>query len=320
MSCSLTSNTGGNTTKSKSLTIKTERLLLHTAAKSHQGSKISFRDFRLIGPYLVEKVLPNNNNIFRTLNRNKTQILHRIRLRKYNPEKHPDENCQEAQWQIDDNIVSPLNGIYSIAWKAEYGGHLFDIPIKNTDPNDFDIDESYPHGPDTPIVPRSFFHDSNDGQNRNTCFTSNPPVLQISKSKSVGQTQDIETTADLAHNDIPSKHRSQAQTLKLHVNLCHNHHRKRVTTLQHLRSTILLPKLFRETNLVILEAANTAHALILILIFQKYTDIDVCKILFQPLSCAISNLSLFSQFFAHTSFEFFLFFLSGAYTYHQYHP
>ena len=48
----------------------------------HQGSKIPFRDFRWIGHYLVEKFLPNNNYIVRKLNTNKTQILHRIRLRK----------------------------------------------------------------------------------------------------------------------------------------------------------------------------------------------------------------------------------------------
>ena len=52
----------------------------------HQGSKIPFRNFRWIGPYIVGKVLPNNNYIVRKLNTNKTQILHRIRLRKYNPE------------------------------------------------------------------------------------------------------------------------------------------------------------------------------------------------------------------------------------------
>ena len=51
----------------------------------HQGSKIPFHDFRWIGPYVVEKVLPNNNYIVRKLNTNKTKILHRIRLRKYNP-------------------------------------------------------------------------------------------------------------------------------------------------------------------------------------------------------------------------------------------
>ena len=52
----------------------------------HQGSKIPFRDFRWVGPYLVEKVLPNNNYIVRKLRTNRTQILHRIRLRKYNSE------------------------------------------------------------------------------------------------------------------------------------------------------------------------------------------------------------------------------------------
>ena len=31
----------------------------------HQESKILFRDFRWIGPYLVEKVLPNENYIVR---------------------------------------------------------------------------------------------------------------------------------------------------------------------------------------------------------------------------------------------------------------
>ena len=45
----------------------------------HQGSKIPFRDFRWIGPYVFGKVLPNENYIVRKLNSNKTQILHRIR-------------------------------------------------------------------------------------------------------------------------------------------------------------------------------------------------------------------------------------------------
>ena len=51
----------------------------------HQGSKIPFREFRWIGPYIIEQVLPNENYIVRKLNSNKTQILHRIRLRKYEP-------------------------------------------------------------------------------------------------------------------------------------------------------------------------------------------------------------------------------------------
>ena len=77
----------------------------------HQASKIPFRDFRWIGPYLVQKVLPNSFYIVRKLNTNKTQILHRIRLRKYNPEESLVDNYQEAQWQIDDDIVVPQDNL-----------------------------------------------------------------------------------------------------------------------------------------------------------------------------------------------------------------
>ena len=167
----------------------------------HQGSKIPFCDFRWIGPYLVENLLPNNNYIARKLNTNKTRFLRRIRLRIFKPEKAPDDNYQEAQWQIDDNIVIPQDYLYTIAWEAEFVGHLFDLPIIYTDPNAFDFDESYTQGPDTVIVPRSNFYDSSDGQNRETCPTSNPPALQPSSPKSNGQSQEIETTTDLTHND-----------------------------------------------------------------------------------------------------------------------
>ena len=95
----------------------------------HNGTKIPFRDFRWIGPYFAEKVLTNNNYIVRKLKTNKTQIPHKIRLRKYNPEESPEDNHQETQWQIDDNIVVPQDDLYNLAWEAESGGHLFDILI-----------------------------------------------------------------------------------------------------------------------------------------------------------------------------------------------
>ena len=51
----------------------------------HQGSNISFTDFRWIGPYIVEKALPNNNYLVRKLGTNKTQVPHRMRLRLFTP-------------------------------------------------------------------------------------------------------------------------------------------------------------------------------------------------------------------------------------------
>ena len=49
----------------------------------HPGSKLPFREFRWIGPYIIEQALPNENHKVRKLNTNKTQILHQLRLRKY---------------------------------------------------------------------------------------------------------------------------------------------------------------------------------------------------------------------------------------------
>ena len=90
--------------------------MLHTAAKSRPPRvKKPFRDFRWIGPYLVEIVLPNNDYIVRKLNTNKTQILHRIRLQKYNPDKPPEDSYQETHWQIDNTIVVPQDDLCTLA-------------------------------------------------------------------------------------------------------------------------------------------------------------------------------------------------------------
>ena len=127
----------------------------------------------------------------RKLNTNKNQILHRIRFRKYNPEKPPEDIYQEAQWRFDDNFVIPLDDLYTIAWEAEFSGHLVDIPIIYTDPNAIDFDESHTQGPDTVIVPRSFLQDSSDGQIWETCPTSDPSVAHPSNPKSNGQSEGI---------------------------------------------------------------------------------------------------------------------------------
>ena len=50
------------------------------------------------------------------------------------------------------------------------------------------------------LSPAPLFHDSSDGQNRETRPISDPSVPQLSKSKSNGQSRDIETTTDLVQN------------------------------------------------------------------------------------------------------------------------
>ena len=190
----------------------------------HQRSKIPFRDFRRIGPYLVEKFLLNKDYIVRKLNTNKTQISHRIRLRKSNPDKPPEDNDQEARWQIDDNIVVPQGDLNTIAWEAEIGGHLSDILIIYTDPNAIDFDESYTQGPDTVFVPRFYFHDSSDGQNRETCPTFDPSAVQPQILNPMVKVRTLRPLQTYNTKKVQKKHPSQARTLKLHMDLRHNRH------------------------------------------------------------------------------------------------
>ena len=55
----------------------------------HQGSKTPLTEFRWIGLYIIEKVLPNNNYLVRKMGTNKTQVLHRMRMRQFTPRQLP---------------------------------------------------------------------------------------------------------------------------------------------------------------------------------------------------------------------------------------
>ena len=79
-----------------------------------QATKIPFREFRWCGPYKVEKVLPNNNYIVRRLGTNKTQLLHRIRLRKFIPQAPlADIFVRETDWQNDDQTPIANDDLYA---------------------------------------------------------------------------------------------------------------------------------------------------------------------------------------------------------------
>ena len=95
----------------------------------HQGNKIPFTDFRWIGPYIIEKVIPNNNYVVRKIGTNKTQILHRMRLRQFTT-RQPilDTPVTPREWQPDPEIIIKHDDLYARAWDCEY-----DKPIFNSD-------------------------------------------------------------------------------------------------------------------------------------------------------------------------------------------
>ena len=98
----------------------------------HQWSKIPFTDFRWTGPYIIEKVLPNNNYLVRKIGTNKTQILHRIRLRQFTPRQPtPDTPVTPREWQPDPEVTIKHDDLYARAWECEYDEPNFDSDYNN---------------------------------------------------------------------------------------------------------------------------------------------------------------------------------------------
>ena len=72
----------------------------------------------------MQKVLPNENYIVRRLNTNKTQILHRIRLKNIVPNQPLEDNFREQRLQPDEEIVIPQDDFYIITWETDFGERL----------------------------------------------------------------------------------------------------------------------------------------------------------------------------------------------------
>ena len=97
-----------------------------------QGSKIPFTDFRWIGPYIIEKVLPKNNYLLRKIGTNKMQILHRMRSRRFTPcQPIPDTPVAPREWQPDPEVIIKHDDLYARAWECENDKPIFDSDRHN---------------------------------------------------------------------------------------------------------------------------------------------------------------------------------------------
>ena len=111
---------------------KTDYAFILQPKADHQGSKIFFTDFRWIGPYIIEKVLPNNSYLVRKIGTNKTQILHLMRLRQFTPRQPPsDIPVTQREWQPDPEGVITHDDLYARAWECEYDEPIFDSDYNN---------------------------------------------------------------------------------------------------------------------------------------------------------------------------------------------
>ena len=97
-----------------------------------QGSKFSFTDFRWIGPYIIEKVLPNNNYLVRKIGTNNTQILHRMKIGQFAPRQSiSDIPVTPCEWRPDPEVVITYDDLYARAWEYEYDQPVFDSDYNN---------------------------------------------------------------------------------------------------------------------------------------------------------------------------------------------
>ena len=93
---------------------------LHPQANT-QGTKLPFREYLWTGPFVVVKTLPNNNYLIRKLQTNKTQILHRIRLKPCPTRNRlPDIQVQTKDFQPDNGVEILHDDLYALAWQSGF--------------------------------------------------------------------------------------------------------------------------------------------------------------------------------------------------------
>ena len=101
----------------------------------HQGSKIPFTDIRWIGPYIIEKVLPNNNFLVRKIGTNKTQVLHQKKMRQLIPRQPPaDITVKPQEYKSDPEMSLHHDDLYARAWEHDYDQPFFDNENDNAVP------------------------------------------------------------------------------------------------------------------------------------------------------------------------------------------
>ena len=91
----------------------------------NQSTKFAFQDCIRTGPYIVIKVLSNNNYTIRKIGTRYTQPLHRIRIRPYVPEQRmPDVTVRANEYLPDPDVKVSHNEWYAVSWEKDFGKHI----------------------------------------------------------------------------------------------------------------------------------------------------------------------------------------------------
>ena len=181
----------------------------------HQGSKIPFTEIRWIGPYIIEKVLPNNNYLASEIGTNKTQVLHRMRMRQFTPRQPPpDIPVKPQEYKSGPEVRLNHGGLYARAWEYDYEQPNFDAENDSAAPpnpqeipvqSDFSTEEMR----NTPGVthecsPEIFPHRDGASDVTDTYPHMKPDVESSSEQPGNSPTNPRSSKYNLRHNPNPN--------------------------------------------------------------------------------------------------------------------
>ena len=90
----------------------------------NQSKKVAFQDCIWTRPYIVIKVLSNNNYTIRTIGTRNTQTLHRIGIRPYVPEQRIPDVTLRSNENLPDPDVKVSHNEWSVSWEMDCGTKL----------------------------------------------------------------------------------------------------------------------------------------------------------------------------------------------------
>ena len=133
----------------------------------NQSTKFAFQDCIWTGPYIVIKVLSNNNHTTRKLGTRYTQTLHRIRISPYVPDQRlPDVTVRSNEYLPDPDVKVSHNEWYAVSWEMDFGKQIDENETsKGTEINQQVVIQEETNTNDettTPQTPRNQPEDTND--------------------------------------------------------------------------------------------------------------------------------------------------------------
>ena len=172
----------------------------------NQSTKFAFQDCIWTGPYIVIKVLSNNNYTIRKIGTRYTQTLHRIRIRPYVPEQRvPDVTVRTNEYLPDPDVKVSHNEWYAVSWEMDFGKQIDEHETsKNTENNQHAEIQEVTNTNDEATTPQMPKHQTNDTNNEA------PPSPDFSNlTTDVGDNPYIRRPHPLKVHLFPQDHRLQ---------------------------------------------------------------------------------------------------------------